>query len=159
MEKWLGKNGEGYVIGQFIILGLILFAPANRPIFSEAIILKNPLTQLIGVAYIIMGIIMVIASILRLGRNLRAVPRPSENGKLIQEGFYDWVRHPIYSGILLASLGVALYRGGMMTLIYTILLFLWFDRKAAREELWLSEKYPDYPDYVRRVKKLIPFLY
>jgi protein-S-isoprenylcysteine O-methyltransferase Ste14 len=33
------------------------------------------------------------------------------------------------------------------------------DRKAAREERWLEEKFPDYPEYRRRVRKFIPFLY
>jgi protein-S-isoprenylcysteine O-methyltransferase Ste14 len=37
--------------------------------------------------------------------------------------------------------------------------FFFFDRKAAKEEQWLEERHPDYADYARKVKKLIPWVY
>jgi protein-S-isoprenylcysteine O-methyltransferase Ste14 len=36
---------------------------------------------------------------------------------------------------------------------------LFADFKATREERWLRERFPDYPDYARRVRKLIPFVH
>ena len=48
---------------------------------------------------------------------------------------------------------------GILTVGYAVLLFLLFDMKSRREECWLAANYPDYPDYQKRVRRLIPFLY
>jgi protein-S-isoprenylcysteine O-methyltransferase Ste14 len=65
----------------------------------------------------------------------------------------------MYAGSLLAAAGWALVRHGWLTLAYTALLFVLFDLKARREEKWLLETYPDYAEYQRRVRRLIPFVY
>lgn len=78
---------------------------------------------------------------------------------MVAHGAYHWVRHPIYSGIILGAFGLALLRGGWLGLLYAVILFVFFDIKSRREEQWLCEKYVDYPAYQQRVAKLIPFLY
>jgi protein-S-isoprenylcysteine O-methyltransferase Ste14 len=94
-----------------------------------------------------------------LGTNLTAVPHPKDNATLVQSGAYKFVRHPIYSGIILAGIGFAFVTNGTLTFLYVLILFLFFDIKSRREEQWLAEKYSDYHDYQKRVKKLIPFVY
>jgi protein-S-isoprenylcysteine O-methyltransferase Ste14 len=61
--------------------------------------------------------------------------------------------------VLLAALAWLLIFPGIYILIYAIGLFFLFDVKARREEVWLVERFPDYRDYQRRVKKLIPAIY
>jgi len=48
---------------------------------------------------------------------------------------------------------------GWMTLVYAVVLMVFFDLKARREERWLREEVPGYADYQKRVHRLIPFLY
>ncbi|MCA9956672.1 MAG: hypothetical protein KC434_18210 [Anaerolineales bacterium] len=91
--------------------------------------------------------------------NFTAVPRPKENAHMVEHGAYRVVRHPIYSGIILGALGLGLLRGGWLALLYGLILFLFFDIKSRREEIWLREKYSDYAEYQQRVRKLIPFVY
>ncbi|MFH2119369.1 MAG: methyltransferase, partial [Pseudomonadota bacterium] len=69
------------------------------------------------------------------------------------------VRHPIYSGGLLFSLGWALYVQGWLTLGYVAALFVFLDVKSRREERWLTEKFPTYTAYQQRVRRLVPFVY
>jgi protein-S-isoprenylcysteine O-methyltransferase Ste14 len=101
---------------------------------------------------------MVIAAI-NLGKNLTPLPCPKDNAVLIQTGLYQYVRHPIYFGVLMAALAWLLIFPGLYVLAYSICLFLLFDIKARREEVWLAERFSSYKDYQARVKKLIPGIY
>ncbi len=94
-----------------------------------------------------------------LGRNLTPLIVPKTGAELMESGPYRLVRHPIYSGIIQMACGWGLWTGGWLTLCYTGILFLVFDRKLRREEALLLQTFPGYAAYARRVKRLIPFLY
>lgn len=66
---------------------------------------------------------------------------------------------PIYAGVVLACLGLSIATENLFRLGVTALLLVFFDLKSRREEQWLGERYPDYQDYSKRVKKLLPWLY
>ena len=57
------------------------------------------------------------------------------------------------------AIGWAIFVQGWLTLAYSAMLVLFFDVKSRREEAWLTQRFPDYLDYQRRVRKLIPFIY
>jgi protein-S-isoprenylcysteine O-methyltransferase Ste14 len=69
------------------------------------------------------------------------------------------VRHPLYSAVILLSLGWALMWGSAIALIGCLVEAFFFDSKARREERWLAEKFPEYAGYCRRVRRLIPWVY
>jgi len=106
-----------------------------------------------------MGISLIVAGIFKLGGNLTAVPYPKEQSTLVEKGPYQLVRHPMYSGVIFAAFGWAFWVRGWFTVGYAIILFVFFDVKARREEQWLKEKFSGYVEYQKRVRKLIPFLY
>lgn len=112
-----------------------------------------------GWAMVVLGAAFALAAIARLGSTLTPLPYPVARGRLVRSGAYSLVRHPIYCGGVFASIGWALVRQGWLTLLYAALLFVLFDLKARREEVWLVDKYADYDEYRRRVHKLIPFVY
>jgi protein-S-isoprenylcysteine O-methyltransferase Ste14 len=149
------SRGEMWVVVQFVLLFAILLAPFI--VRGETWI--HPVGWIPGVIIGGIGAVFVLVSATNLGSSLTAFPRPVEHGKLTQHGIYGIVRHPMYCGVLLLSLGFSLFVLNPVSLILTAVLALFFDRKAAREEIWLAEKYPDYPAYKQRVKKLIPFVY
>lgn len=105
------------------------------------------------------GMFFVIAGIISLGANITAVPRPKDMATLVETGPYGLVRHPIYGGGILLAFGWALFSHGWLTIVYAIILFVFFDFKSSYEEQWLKAKFPYYTSYQRRVHKLIPFLY
>jgi len=65
----------------------------------------------------------------------------------------------MYCGAISAAFGCGLWSQGILTLGYAAALALFFDLKASREERSLVERFPEYADYQRRVRKLIPLLH
>jgi protein-S-isoprenylcysteine O-methyltransferase Ste14 len=84
---------------------------------------------------------------------------PKSDATLIRDGPYAYVRHPIYSGIALGVLGWALVNGRWAGLLTALTVGLFFDVKASREEHWLTARFPEYVEYRRQVRKLLPFVY
>jgi len=105
------------------------------------------------------GGILALAGAFRLGRGLTPLPYPRGRAKLADSGAFALVRHPMYSGGLAVSFGWAIDVQSWLTLGYAVALFILLDLKSRREERWLTEKFPGYTEYRRRVHKLIPFVY
>jgi protein-S-isoprenylcysteine O-methyltransferase Ste14 len=94
-----------------------------------------------------------------LGRNWSANVTFKEGHELITSGPYAYVRHPIYSGLLLLILSVAVYAGSVISFVIFLLFFLGAFLKAGKEERLMAEHFPDaYPIYLKRVKAIIPFV-
>jgi len=77
----------------------------------------------------------------------------------VEAGPYRFVRHPIYGGLVLAGIAVALIRASLPVALLTLALAVVLDVKRRREEAWLVDRYPGYADYRARTRALIPFLY
>ncbi len=106
-----------------------------------------------------LGLLIAVSAAIGLGRALTPLPKPNDTGKLVASGVYRWVRHPIYTGALLISVGWAFYTEGLVTLGSVLVLAIFFDIKSRREEQWLLEKYPEYATYRKNTYRLIPFIY
>ena len=79
--------------------------------------------------------------------------------ELVTSGPYRLVRHPIYSGILVASIGTAVALSWLW-LTALALAGIYFVYAATVEERYLTEQFPDdYPPYKRSTKMLVPFLF
>ena len=155
-----GERGEYLVL----IQGLLLIALVMLPVYRPAGLNINSPALLYGIWGIaaILGVgafVLIIKGLLDLGGNLTPLPYPKENGQLVQTGIYSLVRHPLYSGLILAALSWAIWQQSLFHLVGAAILLAFLNAKASREEAWLSQKYPDYPNYQNRVKKLIPWLY
>lgn len=150
----MGRRGEGWVIVQGILFILFAIAPSIGPIwnFPAAV-------TLIGWVLTISSVLFLAWSARTLGHSLTPFPRPLPDGKLVTSGAYRLVRHPIYCAVIIGAFGLALITENWLRLAMTGILFIFFDMKARREEVWLQEKYPEYSQYRSRVKKLLPWIY
>ena len=156
---WKGTRGEWYVVAQLGLFALVVFGPRTWPGLPAWAFPFTWLGWLAGGALIGIGGLLAVAGIVSLGTNLTPVPHPKDDATLVESGAYRVVRHPIYSGGLIAAFGWGLLVHGWLTLIYALILFMFFDVKSRREERWLVEKFADYSAYQKRVRKLIPFVY
>jgi protein-S-isoprenylcysteine O-methyltransferase Ste14 len=152
-------RGEWYVILQFILLGVVALGPRNLPGSDGWPAPWSSIGIILGLFFGFLGGLLGLAGVLSLGTNITAVPHPKDDAVFVQSGAYKFVRHPIYSGILLGGIGFAFVVNGTLTFLYVLALFIFFDVKSRREEKWLAKKFPAYPAYQKQVRKLIPFVY
>jgi protein-S-isoprenylcysteine O-methyltransferase Ste14 len=156
---WTGSRGEWYVVAQFGIFALVALGPRELAGLSRWGAPWSGMSLIAGLGLGLAGGALALAGLVHLGRNLTALPHPKDDATLVEGGAYGLVRHPIYSGLILASFGWALIVSSPLTLLYAGVLLLFFDIKSRREERWLSAKFSAYLTYQRRVRKLIPFVY
>lgn len=102
---------------------------------------------------------MALRGVWELRAGLSPFPRPIAGAPLVETGAYRLIRHPIYSGLVLGAIGWGLVTGSIIAIGAAGLLFLLFAGKSRREEVWLAAVHPGYPDYQRRTKRLIPWVY
>jgi protein-S-isoprenylcysteine O-methyltransferase Ste14 len=147
-------RGEGWVAGQIALLAAIVLTP---PALAALPRLPNwcvPIGVIVGLAGGAIGL----AGVRGLGENLTPFPKPKEDATLIQSGIYSLVRHPIYAGLFVAACGFGLARRSIPSLILSLILALFFDQKARREERWLIAKFPEYQSYQTKVRgRILPF--
>jgi protein-S-isoprenylcysteine O-methyltransferase Ste14 len=87
------------------------------------------------------------------------MPSVQENHELVTSGPYHFVRHPIYTGMLVALFGSALV-GGTLWLLYFVAVCAMFVWRVGVEEKFMTETFPQkYPEYKKRTKALIPFMW
>lgn len=139
-----------YVALQFIILALFIAGP-NLVRFE-----LPKFTLWIGVGISLLGFILFIVAVLQLGKSLSLYPTPSPKSELITTGVFHHIRHPIYSGILLVLLGLAIIFGSLLKLIFFIVAVIFFYKKSSYEEKRLIDKYPEYKNYKTKTGRFFP---
>ena len=114
--------------------------------------------QWLGVGLCLAGFAFAVWARLHLGRNWGMPMSRKEEPELVTGGPYAFVRHPIYTGIILAILGSAIGE----SLVWAVMLIVfapYFVYSARREEELMCEQFPtQYPDYMRRTKMIVPFV-
>jgi protein-S-isoprenylcysteine O-methyltransferase Ste14 len=93
----------------------------------------------------------------RIG-NFNVHPAPRAGGRLVREGPYRWIRHPMYSALLLAAIGVASGAGGWSWLLVAMLAMV-LGAKARLEEAGMLQAHPDYAAYRHRTTRFVPWLW
>ena len=104
-----------------------------------------------------LGIIGVLVCAASLRSSLTVVPIPKEDGQLSTTGLYRYVRHPMYSSVIIFALGIGLNSGSLIKYLLVLFLYLLFYAKSVYEERYLKLKYPGYEDYAKRIPRFIPF--
>lgn len=105
------------------------------------------------------GFIVAIWSRRALGRSWSSEVIVQKEHELIQRGPYALIRHPMYSGLLLMLLGVAIYYGRYPWILIFVCCLFGLYTKSQLEEKLLAKTFPDYENYKRRTKALIPWVW
>src|SRR5262249_15861597 len=113
----------------------------------------------LGLALTVAGVGFALWARLSIGQNWSSTITIKVRHELIQTGPYRLVRHPIYSGLLLAFLGTAVVHGEFRGLIGFPLAILGWGFKLRMEESFMVQQFGNaYMDYKQRVKALVPFV-
>ena len=143
-------KGNVLVALQFILIAMILLMASDE--------VNVPWIYFGGVLFIAPGIVILFLSIKQLGGSLTANPVPRESGNLIETGIYKHVRHPIYTGLLLATLGSCVQSMAVVKFFFWFVLLALLIYKARFEERLLLKKYSTYSDYMKRTGRFVPRL-
>jgi len=152
----LGPRGVGWVAIQGVLL--VLVAAAGWSVGPAWDGMARVASAVAGVVLIVGGATLAIRGAHDLSDNLTPLPHPRDEATLIQTGVYARVRHPIYGGIVLAAIGWSLAMASIAALVMTAITWAFFMAKSMREEAWLIERFPDYPAYRARTRRLIPWI-
>jgi len=119
----------------------------------------DPWLAAIGLVLFGLGLGLAIWARVHLGRNWGTPMTQKAEPELVTSGPYRLVRHPIYSGIIVAGIGTAAALSWLWLLAFA-LAGIYFIYSATVEERYLTEQFPDsYPSYKRSTKMLVPFVF
>jgi protein-S-isoprenylcysteine O-methyltransferase Ste14 len=131
-------------------------APISRSLWLHH---SGVAAQWTGVGLCLAGFTLAFWARAHLGRNWGMPMSLRQGHELVTSGPYAYVRHPIYSGIMLAMIGSAL-AVGIFWLALFVLYIAYFLLSARSEEKMMLAQFPQaYPAYRRRTKMLIPFVF
>ena len=150
-------TGASYRV--FLALGVILLAfPGYHLIPGNPFLWPQSVVKLaIGLCLTVIGLSIAVWARRHLGTYWSGRITLKVDHHVIQSGPYAFVRHPIYSGILLALFGTVISIGTAQSCIAIALMFVSFVLKLTLEERWLCAHLgTEYVEYRRRVKALIP---
>jgi protein-S-isoprenylcysteine O-methyltransferase Ste14 len=160
-----GTWGRGAILRAAIAVGILLLlrellrSNVWRHV-PDAVTHVSPIVASVGVAVCALGIGIAIWARTHLGRNWGMPMSLREGHELVTTGPYAFVRHPIYTGILLAIVGTTLVQGWFPRIVLLAAVFAYFVYAAKVEERSMIRQFPtEYPDYTKRTKMLIPFLF
>jgi protein-S-isoprenylcysteine O-methyltransferase Ste14 len=143
-----------------LIVGALLVALPHvpTPLFATRILPATLATYLAGVALVFLGLAFAVWARLHIGSNWSGTVTVKEDHALVRTGPYGIVRHPIYTGLLLAILGSAVARGELRGVWAVALCTLSFVIKLRLEERWMRQVFgAEYARYSAQVPALIPF--
>jgi len=114
----------------------------------------------LGIFLMFLGILVRQLAIAVLGRFFSLTVRVAEDHRVVEKGPYRLVRHPSYTGILITFIGLALavQSWGALLVLLGIFSLSFGYRMKVEEKALLSELGQDYASYMKRTKRLIPYL-
>ncbi|MFQ3596896.1 MAG: isoprenylcysteine carboxylmethyltransferase family protein [Chloroherpetonaceae bacterium] len=152
------KTTSGRVAAVVRSLGLLAAHVLAVYEFSQ----QEPLAwlSLIGIGLMVVGLMVNRMAISALGKFWDKLVI-KEDHRLITEGIYAYIRHPIYTSYILLFMGyVVLFHAPISAMLFAAVLSVWYGSRISLEEAMLIEKFGDaYREYRTHTKRLFPFLY
>jgi protein-S-isoprenylcysteine O-methyltransferase Ste14 len=138
---------------------VVVFVLARVGVFRHGHVATDVWRAVVGLLLFAIGLGLAIWARVHIGRNWGTPMTEKADPELVTSGPYRLVRHPIYSGILLAVIGTAVGLNWLW-LIAAALAGVYFTYSARAEERYLTARFPEaYPQYMSSTKMLVPFVF
>ncbi|MFN4144872.1 MAG: methyltransferase family protein [Runella sp.] len=143
------------LVGIQVVLLIVYIFPLGEPLGSFEILGTY---RFMALAVSLLGLAVMSLALIQLNQNLTPFPTPKQKGYLVNTGLYKYIRHPVYTGILIFVWAWAIYRGSYWKLLISFILTIFFYLKSIYEEALLSKKYSDYSQYRHKSGRFLPKL-
>jgi protein-S-isoprenylcysteine O-methyltransferase Ste14 len=154
-----GRSRSTPFVGVRVAVLLVIVVLSRVGVFKGHATVSDPWLGGIGLTLFVLGLALAVWARRYLGRNWGMPMTQKENPELVTTGPYGRVRHPIYTGILLAMIGTAVAVSPYW-LVAVVAVGAYFVYSAFAEERFMASRFPDtYPGYKRSTKMLIPFVF
>ncbi len=154
-----GRPRSAPFIGLRVGLALVVIVLLRAGAFRGHTRTADPWLAGIGLSLFVVGLGLAVWARRYLGQNWGMPMTQKEQPELVTTGPYHSVRHPIYTGILLALIGTALAVSPYL-LVVVVGIGAYFIYSAFSEERFMATRFPDaYPEYKRSTKMLVPFVF
>lgn len=159
--RWQSPSSRLWQAGIVVFGYWLLFSGRVHTLWMDVqLYVPGRRAAMAGIALTAAGIAFAIWARLTLGGNWSGTVTLKEGHTLVQRGPYRWVRHPIYTGLLLASVGTAVVSGSLHSMVALLVILFGFWLKIATEESLMVQTFgAEYVEYMRRVKALAPYLF
>jgi protein-S-isoprenylcysteine O-methyltransferase Ste14 len=160
-SAWRDTAGSQFGYRWPLALAWILaFGPPWLPSFLFTHLWESTAaTRSAGAALVVAGLAFSIWARQHLGRNWSGIVTIKSDHNLIRTGPYRYVRHPIYTGLVVALIGTALSQADWRGPIMIVAAVYSFVVKIRVEERVMSETFPEYTEYRRQTAALFPPFY
>ncbi len=139
------ERGGWWVLAQLGLFAVYIYALVGTDSLTEGFGLS--FARITGVVTLVIGIGIGAWSMVILGKDLTIFPHPVEEATLVDQGPYRLVRHPIYFGVILGAVGLALAFANPAAVIVSLVFIPFFMAKTGFEEDRLVENVPGYRQY------------
>lgn len=156
--KESSRRGGWRLRGVSLVIIVVASVVIRRLHGSGSLNVHNPVLEAVGTIVFLSGLAFAVWARIHLGRNWGMPMTERAEPELVTSGPYRYIRHPIYTGILLGVLGTALAIN-LYYLIAVAVLTGYFVFSATVEERNMTAAFPEqYPEYKAHTKMLIPFV-
>jgi protein-S-isoprenylcysteine O-methyltransferase Ste14 len=146
-----------YMLPLIVAFWLLSRPDAHFGLLGARFVPASPLTEWTGVLLTAAGVALAFWARWHLGANWSGVVTLKEGHELIRTGPYRSIRHPIYTGILLALLGTVVAAGEVRGLLAVALTWISFYWKARREESFLKQEFGErFGEHARQTGMFLP---
>ena len=151
------KTGRVLVFLQFLLAAIVI----GLTLIERSLTYRQEIeaVKIISVVLMILGIIIVITALVTFKQRVTPNPVPLETARLRTNGIYGYIRHPMYSSVILFLIGFTLYERAYYSFFLNIIVVIFLAVKIKFEEKQLEKHFPDYKEYQSKTKKLLPFIY
>ena len=147
-----------FLIVAFAVVVNIIIMPTF--LGGSRIVPRLPLIGVIGFLFVLFGILLAFWSRLALGSYWSSVIRCYPGQPIVKSGPYHLIRHPIYTGVLLSTLGMFLLHPQLIGLIGLALMAVSYTYKLLQEEKFLLAHYGnEYRIYMHHSYRLLPWVF
>ena len=124
---------------------------------AHRIVPESSAVTMIGLFLTAGGLLFAVWARIALGGNWSGTVTIKSGHNLVRRGPYKWIRHPIYTGILISFVGTILLRGEVRAFFGFALVLLALYRKARREERFLSDEFGEgFAEHTRNTGMFLP---